>query len=302
VILVAGGTGHLGTELIPRLTAGGSHVRVLTRNPIRARQRLGNTLEFAQGDVRDRKSLDAAMENVDAVISAVTGFGPGGLGPRAVDFEGNVNLIGAAQTAGVRRFVLVSMHDARPDHPMELARMKHAAEEAVRASRLEWSIVRPTAFMSLWAGIVGDPIAKKGKTTVFGRGDNPVNFSSERDVAAIVERALRGRDMVGAVVNFGGPDNLTFNQLVKQIEVACGRNATVRHLPVPVMRLSRQLMRPFKPDVAGMIQAGIAFDSIDMSFDATELRRRFPDMELTGVAEVVSARFNGGPEEGSLRR
>lgn len=302
MILVAGGTGHLGTELIPRLTAGGSHVRVLTRNPIRARQRLGNTLEFAQGDVRDRKSLDAAMENVDAVISAVTGFGPGGLGPRAVDFEGNVNLIGAAQTAGVRRFVLVSMHDARPDHPMELARMKHAAEEAVRASRLEWSIVRPTAFMSLWAGIVGDPIAKKGKTTVFGRGDNPVNFSSERDVAAIVERALRGRDMVGAVVNFGGPDNLTFNQLVKQIEVACGRNATVRHLPVPVMRLSRQLMRPFKPDVAGMIQAGIAFDSIDMSFDATELRRRFPDMELTGVAEVVSARFNGGPEEGSLRR
>ncbi len=302
MILVAGGTGHLGTELIPRLTAGGSHVRVLTRNPIRARQRLGNTLEFAQGDVRDRKSLDAAMENVDAVISAVTGFGPGGLGPRAVDFEGNVNLIGAAQTAGVRRFVLVSMHDARPDHPMELARMKHAAEEAVRASRLEWSIVRPTAFMSLWAGIVGDPIAKKGKTTVFGRGDNPVNFSSERDVAAIVERALRGRDMVGAVVNFGGPDNLTFNQLVKQIEVACGRNATVRYLPVPVMRLSRQLMRPFKPDVAGMIQAGIAFDSIDMSFDATELRRRFPDMELTGVAEVVSARFNGGPEEGSLRR
>ncbi len=293
MILVAGGTGHLGTELIPRLTARGSRVRVLTRNSERARQRLGDAPEFAVGDVRNPQSLDEAMHGVDAVASAVTGFGPGGPGPRAVDFEGNVNLLRAAEAAGVRRFVLLSMHDARASHPMELARMKRAAEDALRASRLDWTIVRPTPFMELWAGIVGDPIVKKGKTTVFGRGDNPVNFSCERDVASFVELALLDPSLGGAVLDIGGPDNLSFNQLVQQIELASGRKATVRHVPVPVMRLSRQVVRVFKPDVAGMIQAGIALDTIDMRFDATELHRQFPHVELTGVAEVIGSRFNG---------
>jgi uncharacterized protein YbjT (DUF2867 family) len=287
VILVAGGTGHLGTELIPRLCARDSHVRVLTRNPERAGERLGDAPEFARGDVRDSRSLTAAMHGVDTVVSAVTGFGPGGIGPRVVDFEGNGNLIRAAEAVGVRRFVLLSMHDARADHPLELARMKCRAEAAVRASRLDWTIVRPTAFMALWTGIVGDPIVNKGKTTVFGRGDNPINFISEHDVAHFVELALFDPDLSRAVLDIGGPDNLTFNQMVQQIEVAASRKAAVKHVPVSVMRVAQVLMRPFKSDIAAIIGAGIAFDTMDMRFDVTELRQRFPEVQLTSLATVV---------------
>jgi uncharacterized protein YbjT (DUF2867 family) len=287
VILVIGGTGHLGTALIPRLTARDSHVRVLTRDPERARQHLGDAPEFARGDVRDPRSLTAAMHGVERVVSAVTGFGPGGIGPRVVDFEGNVNLIRAAEAAGVRRFVLLSMHDARSDHPLELARMKCQAEDAVRASRLDWTIVRPTAFMALWAGIVGDPIVNKGKTIVFGKGDNPINFISERDAAHFVELAIFDPDLSGAVLEIGGPDDLTFNQVVQQIEVAAGRTAAVKHVPLPVMRLAQLLLRPIKPDIAAMIRAGVAFDTMNMRFDAAELRRRFPQVQLTSLAAVV---------------
>src|SRR5437660_4676467 len=155
MILVAGGTGHLGIELVPLLTARGKPVRVVTRDPDRARQRLGETPELAKGDARSPRTLEAALKDVDAVVSAMTGFGPGAPGPRAVDYEGNLNLIRAAESAGVRRFVLVSMHGAAPDHPMELARMKYRAEEALRASRLDWVSVRPHRFMDLWAGIAG---------------------------------------------------------------------------------------------------------------------------------------------------
>ncbi len=291
MILVAGGTGHLGGELIPRLMARGTGVRILTRDPARARRRLGSSPEFVEGDVRNPDSLEIAMRGIDAVVSAITGFGPGGDGPRSVDFEGNRNLIRVAEAAGVDRFVLLSMRGAAAGHPMELARMKHRAEEALRASRLTWTIVRPTPFMELWAGIVGDPIEKAIKTTVFGSGDNAINFMAERDVAQIVELVLVEPGFERAVLDVGGPDNVSFNQLVQQVEAATGRPAQVRHIPVPAMRLSALLTRPFRPDLAGMIQAGIGFDTGEMRFDATEMHRRFPTIELTRMADVVGLRF-----------
>lgn len=287
MILVAGGTGHLGIELVPLLTARGIPVRVVTRDPGRARQRLGEAPQFAKGDARSPHTLEAALKGVDAVVSAMTGFGPGAPGPRAVDYEGNVNLIRAAEAAGVRRFVLVSIHGATADHAMELWRMKHRAEEALRASRLDWVIVRPNAFMELWAEIVGGPIFKDGKATVFGRGDNPINFNSAKDVARFIDVALFDPGLSRAILSVGGPENLTLNQLVGQIEQAAGRKAAVKHVPVPMMRLMSLVMRPLKPDVAAMIQGGIAFDTVDMAFDASDLRRRFPQIELTSLADVL---------------
>lgn len=288
MILVAGGTGHLGVELVPLLTARGIPVRILTRDPDRARQRLGETPQFAKGDARSPHTLEAALKGVDAVVSAMTGFGPGAPGPRAVDYEGNLNLIRAAEAAGVRRVVLVSIHGATADHAMELWRMKHRAEEALQASGLDWVIVRPNAFMELWAEIVGQPIFKNGKATVFGRGDNPINFNSAVDVARFVELALFDPGLSRTILSVGGPKNLTLNQLVGQIERAAGRKAAVKHVPVPMMRLMSLVMRPLKPDVAAMIQGGIAFDTVDMTFDAADLRRRFPQVELTRMADVLA--------------
>jgi uncharacterized protein YbjT (DUF2867 family) len=300
MILVAGGTGHLSGELIPRLVAGGTGVRILTRDPARARRRVGDAPEFIEGDVCNPGSLEIAMRGIDAVVSAITGFGPGGDGPRKVDFEGNRNLIRAAEAEGVHRFVLLSMRGAAADHPMELGRMKHRAEEALRASRLAWTILRPTPFMELWAGIVGDPIEKAVKTTVFGSGDNAINFVSERDVAQIVELVLTEPRFERAVLDVGGPDNLSFNQLVQQIEAATDRPAKVRHIPMPVMRLSALLTRPFRPDVAGMLQAGIGFATADMRFDAAEMHRRFPTIELTHIVDVVGQRFGGAPARSTI--
>jgi uncharacterized protein YbjT (DUF2867 family) len=300
MILVAGGTGHLGGELIPRLMAGGTGVRILTRNRAHARLRLGDSPEFIEGDIRDPGSLEIAMRGIDAVVSAITGFGPGGNGPRTVDFEGNRNLIRAAEAEGVHRFVLLSMRGAAADHPMELARMKHRAEEALRASRLSWTILRPTPFMELWAGIVGDPIAKGAKTTIFGNGDNPINFVAERDVARIVERVLVEPGFERVVVEVGGPDSLTFNQLVRHIEAAVGHPAHVRQIPLPVLRLSACLTRPFRPDLAGMIQAGIGFATADMRFEAAEMHRRFPTIELTRIVDVVGQRFGRAPTPSAI--
>ena len=263
-VLFAGGTGRLGAATLPRLIDRGIGVRVLTRDASRVSSSLGDSVEIAVGDVRDRRLLADAVRGVDAIISAVTGLGFGQAGPAAIDHKGNVNLIAEAEAAKVGRYVLVSVYAAAPAHPMTLMRMKYRAEEALRSSSLDWRIVRPTAFLELWTEIIGDPIKRTGRTTVFGRGDNPINFVSVDTVAAQVVEALGDSTSRGSVVDASGPRDLTFNQLASEIAKRAGRDVEIRHVPRPILRASRAILLPIRPDVAGMIEAGIVMDTADM--------------------------------------
>ena len=220
------------------------------------------------GDVRVRGSLDPVLVGVRTVISAVTGFGPGGSGPHQVDLLGNQHLIAAATAAGVEHFILVSIHGASADHPMELYRAKHAAEQRLRESCLAWTVIRPTAFKELWAGIIGDSLVKGGKATVFGRGENPINFVSVQDVARLVEVAMNDRGLRGEIIEVAGPENLTLNEMADAAAVSSGRPpARARHIPLTALRVGQVLVRPFRPDLAGLMQAAVLMDTTDMSVD-----------------------------------
>jgi uncharacterized protein YbjT (DUF2867 family) len=162
MIVVAGGTGTLGTRLVPGLAERGLAVRVLTRDPARAQHLAGHCVEVVHGDVRDPGSVARALHGAGMVISAVHGFaGPGGVSPASVDRAGNARLIHAAARTGAA-FVLVSVVGASPSHPIGLFRAKHAAEQALRASGLPWTIVRATAFMETWGQIMGRPLQTSG--------------------------------------------------------------------------------------------------------------------------------------------
>ena len=286
MILLAGGTGHLGSALTELLAAGGSRVRILSRDPSRARERMPAGVELVAGDVRVASSLEPSLVGVNTVISAVTGFGPGGAGPRRVDLQGNQNLIAAAVAAGVEHFILVSIHGASPDHPMELYRAKFAAEECLRASNLAWTVIRPTVFMELWAGIVGDSLIKGGAANVFGRGENPINFVSVQDVATCIELAVADPRLRGKTIDIGGPENLTLNALVEAIAASSGRPPRARHVPLAALRSGARLMRPFKPDIAGLIEAAVRMDTSDMTFDPARIAY-CPEIQLRRLADVL---------------
>jgi len=291
MILLAGGTGHLGSAVVQRLTARGMGVRVLSRNPSRARASVPEGVEIVAGDVRVAASLTDALAGVETVISAVTGFGPDGDGPRKVDLEGNANLIDAATAAGVKHFILISIHGAAANHAMELYRAKFMAEERLRASGLEWTIIRPTVFMELWAGIIGDPLLKTGTATVFGRGGNPINFVSVQDVARFIERAIVDPTLRGRTLDVGGPQNLSVNGLVEIIAESNGRQAKARHIPVAALRLGAFALRPFRPDIAGLLQAAVLMDTTDMRFDSARVAAN-PQVGATQVAEIVRPKIS----------
>jgi uncharacterized protein YbjT (DUF2867 family) len=275
MILFAGGTSRLGTSAVPRLLEHGLRLRILTRNPERARQLWDDDVEIVPGDVRDPATLERVVQGVETVISAVHGFaGEGNVSPRTVDREGNRNLIRAAEDAGIAHFILISISGASADHPMELFRMKYQAEMELQRSGLSWTIIRPTAFMELWASIIGEPLLMSGRTRVFGRGNNPINFVSNET-------------MRGAIVEVGGPENLTMNKVAETVERVSGKAGRVDHIPLPMMRVMARVMVPINAQVARQIRSGIIMDTIDMTFDASETTRRYPAITPARFEEVI---------------
>ncbi|CAN5312280.1 hypothetical protein BH24ACT19_BH24ACT19_18580 [soil metagenome] len=294
MILIAGGTGTLGTQVVRLLTARGLEVRILTREPARARHLQDDLVEIVPGDVRDLRAVERAAVGARTVISAIQGLtGTGGYNPQTVDRQGNSNLIQAAQTGAAEHFILVSVQGAAPDHPMELARMKYLAEQELKASGLAWTIIRASAFMETWAALIGEPLLKTGKTRIFGRGNNPINFVSAHDVARFVELAVIDPAMQGELVEVGGPENFSMRQVAQTFETTTGKVGRKSHVPLPMMRLMSVLMRPVKPALARQIQAGVVMDTHDMSFDPSETGRRYPSISLTSLAEVVRRDYVG---------
>lgn len=287
MIVIAGGTGTLGTRLIPRLAGLGLAVRVLTRDPARAGHLASRAVQVVHGDVRDPASIAGAFRGAGTVISAVHGFtGPRGVSPASVDRAGNAHLIDAAARAGAA-FVLVSVNGASPSHPIELFRVKHAAEEMLRASGVPWTIVRASAFMETWGTIMGRPLQTSGKIPVFGHGDNPVNFVSATDVAALISHATASPTLRSQTLELGGPDNLTFNQVAALLQQATGRRGTVRHIPRPALQAMASLTAVIKPALARQARAALAMDTIDMTFDPAPTRRAFPDLPNTDMPAAL---------------
>ena len=156
MILVAGGSGRLGSLLVRRLVAGGATVRVLRRTRARAAHLDAALVEIVEGDVRVASDAQRAVAGANVVVSAVHGFaGAGGVSPASVDRDGNRHLVDAAARAGAT-VILMSVVGASAESPMELFRMKDAAEQYLRASGTQWTIVRSTAFLETWIDLIAD--------------------------------------------------------------------------------------------------------------------------------------------------
>jgi uncharacterized protein YbjT (DUF2867 family) len=281
VILVAGGTGTLGRDLVAELADAGHAVRVLTRSRDHAE---GLPVDVVVGDIGDPAAVGAAVRGCSTVISAVHGFTGGrGRGPDAVDRRGNHHLVQAAVEGGVEHFVLLSVHDARPDHPMSLHRAKFAAEQDLRTSGLRWTILRPTAYLETWIDVLGGKPGG-GPALVFGRGTNPINFVSVHDVSTVITRVVDDPTPHEEPIDVAGPQDLTMVEFTRLLGAQ-----RIRRIPRAALRVLAVAARPVAPAFARQAAAAIVMDTEDMTCDATAVRARFPDVEWHRLADLVAA-------------
>jgi NADH dehydrogenase len=240
MILVAGGTGFIGSAAVRRLVAAGSDVAVMTAHPSKRGGRIEAIgARAVAGDVTDAASLRRATRGADTVIQALTfPTFPVQKPRRGFTFEefdhlGTERLARAAAQAGAARFVYVSGSGAAPDASKVWYRAKWGGEEAVRATGIDHVILRPSwlygpedralnrfVAFARWAPFV----------PVIGHGRQRLQPVLVDDVAEAIVQAARPGGPVGTF-EIGGPEVLTMNEVLRALLEALGKRKPLLHFP-----------------------------------------------------------------------
>lgn len=216
-VLVTGATGFVGRHVVRELLARGLTPVCVIRNPQKLfaqhRETSPDRLVAVPGDLNDPRPLADAAHGCDAVIHLVGIIIERRLQGQTfhkIHVKGTQHVLDAARQAGVRRYLQMSALGTRPDAVATYHRTKWAAEEAVRASGLEWTIFRP----SLIHGPDGEFMALMRKFTCdlvppvipyFGSGEAKLQPVFVKDVAYCFVEALLRPESEGQVFPLGGP-------------------------------------------------------------------------------------------------
>jgi len=264
-ILITGGAGFIGSHLVERLLADGVSCRVLDNLSTGKRENLprGPQLEFIHGDVRDARTVHAAVAGVDAVVhlaavASVQASIDDPLATHATNFDGTLNLLEAARQAGVRRFVFASsaavygdneeLPITEPAIPRPLtpyAADKLASEYYLqfyaRQHGLDTIAFRffnifgprqdPSSPYSGVISIFADRLARGAPVTIFGDGLQTRDFVYVGDLARLLARALTMTTLSGRVINVGRGRQSTLLDLIAALEKSSGRRLTTSHAP-----------------------------------------------------------------------
>jgi uncharacterized protein YbjT (DUF2867 family) len=265
-ILVTGGTGFVGSHVVHALRARDVKVRVLVRDPKRARRLSAWGAELVVGDIADLTVLRAACVGVRAVIHLVAII----KGARA-DFErvmehGTRNLVSAAEGAGVRRFVLMSALgvDERSKDAVPYYTAKWEMERAVRSSSLQYVVFRPSFVFGDDGGALPTFVRLARftpLTPIVGDGTARLQPIWVDDVAEYFACAIDHRAAAGRVFELGGPDAVTWNDFWTRLKRIAGVRRPSVHVPIGILRAQAALTErlpgaPVTRDQLTMLELG----------------------------------------------
>ncbi|MET9593212.1 NAD(P)H-binding protein [Streptomyces sp. NPDC006516] len=215
-ILVTGGTGTLGSLVVPLLRSAGREVRVLSRHP---HESTDSGLTYVSGDLLKDEGTARAVEGAETVLHLAGG-------PKGDD-EATRNLVRAASAAGVRHFVHISVIGA-DRVPLGYLRAQLAAERAVTDSGLPYTVLRAAQFHDLTLTVV----RKMGALPVVPAPGMRLQPVDPHDVAArLVELALG--DPVGRVADLTGPTVYELSDLIRGYLKASGKRRPVMPVRMP---------------------------------------------------------------------
>jgi NADH dehydrogenase len=280
-VLVAGGTGFIGSRVVDALRQSGEHhVRVMTRDPARARPVPG--VEYVRGDVGDAGSLDAATRGIDVVVHAVQFPNHPVENPRKgwtyeqVDGAGTERMVAAAAKNGVKRFVYLSGAGARPGRTEPWFRAKERAERAITSSGMEYVILRPS-----W--IYGPDDRSMNKFVAFvkwlpvvpviGSGQERVQPVAVEDVATVAAAAVSEPEAANTVFELGSTPPVSMDEIIRTIMRVLGKRKRLLHQPAWLVKIPAAVLQ-YLPN-APLSPGAVDFITMDERVDPSETERVF---------------------------
>jgi NADH dehydrogenase len=247
-----------------------------------SRVNLSDEVEITEGEIEDREAVDACLSGADAaiyLIGILREFPSRGITFEELQHRAVERAILAAADRGVSRFLLMSANGVKP-HGTPYQRTKFQAEEALKASSLDWTIFRPSVIFGdprgrmefcsqLRGDIIDSPLPAPlffGGLLPFGAGAFELAPVHVKDVAEAFVRALERPETAGGTLQLCGPDRLTWKQILSKIASAVGKKKFMAPAPALGVKavatfLDGQSWFPITRDQINMLLEGNVCDA-----------------------------------------
>lgn len=246
LLAITGATGFVGQAVLDYAARAGIEVRALARRPQEARA----GVEWVQGDLNDKRALQRLVGRASVVLHiAGVVSAPDEQGFEDGNVWGTLNVVNAALDAGVPRFVHVSSLSAREPELSLYGKSKLRGEKIVKASSLDWTVVRPPAVYGPRDTEMFElfKLARRGVVPLPPQGHLSIIHVS--DLARLLLALIPGGEEVTHMTfepDDGTPGGWTHNDLARAIGVAVGKRATAINLPAGMLRLGAKLDARFR--------------------------------------------------------
>lgn len=263
-IALFGGTGFVGGYLVRALLEAGHEPSVLVRPGSEKKLVESDRCRITTGEISSSEAIAATLQDCDAAIYNVgilKAIPRQGITFEALHFDGARSVVDAAQKQGVSRFLMMSANGVkRPGTPYQ--ETKFRADEYLMATELEWTVFRPSVIFGdsngmqeitnqLYRELVRPPVPAPAFHTGWSPNGNGVVMSPVHidDVADAFVGALTNPDTIGKTYDLGGPEILTWEQMVRRVAEAVGKNKIMLPMPIGLMKFGAMLFDwlPFFP-------------------------------------------------------
>ncbi|WP_397445278.1 SDR family oxidoreductase [Polaribacter sp. R77954] len=240
-VLLAGATGYLGKHLLKVLIEKQNQVVAVVRKTYQLDNSNENYLEVRQAEVTKPNTLRDICKGINTVISTVgITRQKDGLTYMNVDFQANMNLLDEAKQSGVNHFVYVSAINGNKYRNLKIFEAKEKFVDALKASGLNYTIVRPNGFFSDMKDFL--QMAKSGRVYLFGSGNQKFNPIHGKDLATFIVDNL---DETNKELTIGGPDVLSLNEISELALNTFNKPIKIIHLPDWMRKLTIWILRTF---------------------------------------------------------
>ena len=263
-VAVFGGTGFVGGYLVDALLGAGHQPALLVRPGSESKVNRRDDVRIVAGDIATPSAIDAVLESADAVIyniGILREYPRKGITFERLQYRGAVRVIEAARRAGVSRLILMSANGVRvPGTPYQ--ETKFRAEEFARHSGMDVTVFRPSVIFGdprgtyefatqLHREMVATPLPGIGFHNGWSADRGQIHMSPVHveDVARAFVEALDDPETIGKTYTLGGPESLSWSEMLKRVAAATGREKSILPMPIGVMRLGASALDwlPFFP-------------------------------------------------------